>query len=431
MRELTPRSPRLETCLFVVVLLLQLTSIMLLVQPMRVGLCPDGTVRVPEDFARVAWAVGNASEGSTILIGPGNYSESQIVVSKSLTIVGRDADAVVLNGSGTANYMFHVMADNVAIRNLTLLNTNPDNFSYSPAVRVSSSANASVEDVKIRAVLYGVEVYGSNFTSVRRCWFSNCTFASVWLHFGSLNSTLSGNRFENNFAAIYVADASSKFTAVCHNDFVDNTQQVLDMSGSCILDNGYPSGGNYWSDHLAADAKSGPQQNETGSDGILDEMCPLGDRYPWAFPITSLTFFDGACEVRVSTNTTLASGGFNQSSKTLSLAVFADGDTCAFRVAVPKNMLYCDNIGDWVVKASENGGSPQTLERLAQDDDKYTYLYFVFNGTADAVVQIVGTVALPELNLMMLAVLLAFSAFSVVVLRKRLRKPPVQVRQNA
>jgi hypothetical protein len=35
-------------------------------------------------------------------------------------------------------------------------------------------------------------------------------------------------------------------------------------------DNGYPSGGNYWSDYTGTDNYSGPSQNIPGSDGIGD-----------------------------------------------------------------------------------------------------------------------------------------------------------------
>jgi hypothetical protein len=35
-------------------------------------------------------------------------------------------------------------------------------------------------------------------------------------------------------------------------------------------DDGYPSGGNYWSDYAGVDLFSGPYQNQTGSDGIGD-----------------------------------------------------------------------------------------------------------------------------------------------------------------
>jgi hypothetical protein len=60
---------------------------------------------------------------------------------------------------------------------------------------------------------------------------------------------------------------------IFHNSFVDNTIQIAEGEASDninIWDNGYPSGGNYWSDYTGNDTRSGPYQNETGSDGIGD-----------------------------------------------------------------------------------------------------------------------------------------------------------------
>jgi len=53
-------------------------------------------------------------------------------------------------------------------------------------------------------------------------------------------------------------------------------------------DNGYPSGGNYWSNYTDADLYSGPYQNETGSDGIGDTPYVIDaenqDNYPLMNP---------------------------------------------------------------------------------------------------------------------------------------------------
>jgi len=71
-----------------------------------------------------------------------------------------------------------------------------------------------------------------------------------------------------------------------HNNFVDNTQHVyVAFSGYANhWDDGYPSGGNYWSDYLGMDLNSGPYQNETGRDGISEIVCTIDadntDHYP-------------------------------------------------------------------------------------------------------------------------------------------------------
>ena len=67
-------------------------------------------------------------------------------------------------------------------------------------------------------------------------------------------------------------------------------------------DDGYPSGGNYWSDYIGVDTKRGPNQDMLGSDGIGDtpyvidasnrDNYPLMKSYPWAshdIGITSVT----------------------------------------------------------------------------------------------------------------------------------------------
>ncbi|MFH0815410.1 MAG: hypothetical protein V1934_01135 [Methanobacteriota archaeon] len=57
---------------------------------------------------------------------------------------------------------------------------------------------------------------------------------------------------------------------IFHNNFIANGIQALDYSAGNAWDDGYPSGGNYWSDYNGTDVYSGPSQNISGSDGIGD-----------------------------------------------------------------------------------------------------------------------------------------------------------------
>ncbi len=56
---------------------------------------------------------------------------------------------------------------------------------------------------------------------------------------------------------------------IYHNNFIDNTFNALDDLNNS-WDNGYPSGGNYWDDHVGVDEFSGPDQTEPGMDWISD-----------------------------------------------------------------------------------------------------------------------------------------------------------------
>lgn len=80
--------------------------------------------------------------------------------------------------------------------------------------------------------------------------------------------------------------SSNKFY---HNSFINNTSQA-NATSNCvdIWDNGFTSGGNYWSDYAGEDAYSGIFQNETCRDGIGDTTYLVDednrDRYPLVDP---------------------------------------------------------------------------------------------------------------------------------------------------
>jgi len=107
----------------------------------------------------------------------------------------------------------------------------------------------------------------------------------------SNNNCISGNNITNNgVAGISLRNSSNnKFY---HNNIINNTPQVYDWSWDDpsvapsinIWDDGYPSGGNYWSDYTDVDQYSGPYQNETGNDGIWDHPYVIDennqDNYP-------------------------------------------------------------------------------------------------------------------------------------------------------
>jgi parallel beta-helix repeat protein len=104
-----------------------------------------------------------------------------------------------------------------------------------------------------------------------------------------------GNKVVNNLYGISLNTQLSYGTFPAfgnrfyHNNMVGNSYQVNGLAALLgewynYWDNGYPSGGNYWSDYYGVDKKSGPYQNLTGSDGIGDTPYVIdaydSDNYP-------------------------------------------------------------------------------------------------------------------------------------------------------
>jgi len=85
----------------------------------------------------------------------------------------------------------------------------------------------------------------------------------------SSNYHIYENNITNNYHGISIDHSSNQY--IYHNNFVNNVRQVYySVVFMNEWDDGYPSGGNYWSDYTGVDLYSGPYQNETGSDGMGD-----------------------------------------------------------------------------------------------------------------------------------------------------------------
>jgi parallel beta-helix repeat protein len=111
---------------------------------------------------------------------------------------------------------------------------------------------------------------------------------------GSNNNLIWNNTFKDSNIGFWLIFANNN--KIFHNNFIDNYQHAR-LSVSTLnnsWDDGYPSGGNFWSDYSGVDLYSGPFQNVTGSDGIGDSPYIIDenivDGYPLMGPFGGLTF---------------------------------------------------------------------------------------------------------------------------------------------
>jgi hypothetical protein len=90
---------------------------------------PSGaTIRVPEDHDTIQAAVDAAAPGDLVLIGPGTYEEAVDVETENLTIRGLDRNEVILDGGFELENGIRVLADGVAIENMTARNYTTNGF---------------------------------------------------------------------------------------------------------------------------------------------------------------------------------------------------------------------------------------------------------------------------------------------------------------
>ncbi|KXA94598.1 hypothetical protein AKJ65_03985 [candidate division MSBL1 archaeon SCGC-AAA259E19] len=139
-------------------------------------------------------------------------------------------------------------------------------------------------------------IINSHYNVIKNNILENHSTAGIAFYF-TTNNVLKNNLVENNRKGIYLRGSSNN--QIYHNNFLSNTTQAFD-NGSNTWDNGYPSGGNYWSDYTDEDNYHGENQDIPGSDGIGDTPYSIPgdsnqDRYPlmepWPSEITAEHLF--------------------------------------------------------------------------------------------------------------------------------------------
>jgi parallel beta-helix repeat protein len=162
----------------------------------------------------------------------------------------------VITGLETTNGVDILYSSNVTITNLQITG-------FVQAIHLLNSTNCSITGNNITANIDGIRMENSS---------------------GNL---ITNNNFTENRHGIHPYQENIFY----HNNFVNSTDRDVYLDSPDHIDtwdNGYPSGGNYWSNYTGVDEKKGSSQSDAGGDGIGDTPQILSsnnmDRYPLMVP---------------------------------------------------------------------------------------------------------------------------------------------------
>jgi len=220
-------------------------------------------------------AINEADPGDTIYVRAGVYHED-IVVNKSLFLVGENAVTTVLDGEGESLLILSVVASDVTVRNFTVKNTRADQPAY--GVSIKDSQNVSLMNVTVRESYTGLVLdMSSHCEIVNNAFIDNYAYG-VNLRDNSVNNTVVGNWVVANPTGILIMDQTCENNRFHHNNFVNNTMQIdVTYAGPTIWDD--RSECNYWSDYTGVDDGS---DGRVAGDGVGDTLLPhqYVDYYP-------------------------------------------------------------------------------------------------------------------------------------------------------
>jgi hypothetical protein len=167
-------------------------------------------------FVKIGAAVAAAKAGDTIQVAPGTYVEGDIVIGKSLSLIGADRASTVINATGKANGIYidgldHAGLAEVAVTGFTVENAKFEGILVTNASAVTISANrVANNDLALNpaiAVCPGQPPFETNEGF-------DC---GEGVHLSGVDhSIVSGNLVEGNSGGILLSDD----TGATHDNFV-------------------------------------------------------------------------------------------------------------------------------------------------------------------------------------------------------------------
>lgn len=150
-------------------------------------------------------------------------------------------------------------------------------------INLQYATHNTVMDNSISGNSVGVNAGGSHNSTVIGNLVENHISGGIRLQY-TQDSVLAGNTIVGNgWNGVFLGNSSSN--TIFHNNIMENFNQVYIVNSPSYWDNGYPSGGNYWSDEAGDDLHHGLYQNETGFDGISDYPYYYNDNPLDNFPL--------------------------------------------------------------------------------------------------------------------------------------------------
>jgi len=187
---------------------------------------------------------------------------------------------MVLNNNVTGNeygVVLHWSSNNAADGN----NLEENGVGLSLAWSGNNNLNENHIVNSVKSGWYGARLHASQHNTITRNIMKNSLYGIKLLYESSKN-VITRNNITDSFYGVSLWYSSNN--TIHHNNFINNTRQVDNYESTNSWDDDYPSGGNYWNDYLGVDEKSGPGQDQPGSDGIGDDPYIIDgnnrDRYP-------------------------------------------------------------------------------------------------------------------------------------------------------
>jgi len=306
-------------------------------------------------------------------------------------VILNDVDGITLYGSSNNNITQNYLMSNY------------------DGIRLYESSNNSITENIVIENYYGISLSSSSGNNI----ISNNVTANnggISLYWSSNENRIVKNHVAlNTLSGLRLNESSNNH--IYHNNFVDNIEQVHNINSTNVWDDGYPSGGNYWSNYTGIDANI---------DGIGDSSYEIDsmniDHYPLmgTFSDFSVSSEEQAYHVTTVCNSTISAFEFDQVDKIIRFNVTGEDGIGFCRVCIPHDLM------EPPYTVTVDGYAPLYVN-YTLDNGTHGWIYFTYQHSTHKI-EIV-----PEFPTWtsMLIILIILTA-AIAVYKRRLPKTPIQ-----
>jgi len=158
------------------------------------------------DYETVQEAIEVAAAGDTIVVRPGVYEETGIIIDTTVTLSGDNESSTVIHGDGTGSVLV-VNADGVTVSGLTIadggemihgtVSLTADNC------RITGNIITGSDDV-------GIVSHGSTNNIIEKNVITGFSFAGIWFSGNEHSNTIVNNRISDCLAGIYLFNSQDQ-----------------------------------------------------------------------------------------------------------------------------------------------------------------------------------------------------------------------------
>jgi len=202
------------------------------------------------DYTRIQDAINNSNNGDTITVAAGTYYEN-VVVNKSVSMVGAGANVTIVNANNSSKHVFNVTANYVNISGFTA--TGATGYNEIAGIYLSGVNYVNVSNNIASNNSYGIYLSYSDNNNLTSNNASNHRVFGIFLTYSKNNKLISNNASNNEMG---IGLGYSGYNTVSSNSVNSNIQAGLYLSYSAynIITNslikGNVSWGNNWGIYL-------------------------------------------------------------------------------------------------------------------------------------------------------------------------------------